>query len=262
MIIKEVLHLNIVGYQFAINIAEVVIGIWCKYRLTLDKCKAYITNITPQIIIRSDAKRYADEHPEKNYETMWRNKKNELVWVDPEIKEFLEIRDKIAEVMIGKGFLLMHGAAVAKNGKAYIFTAPSGTGKTTRIRFWMRLYPDSVIVNGDKPMIHLSGKSVLACGIPWAGKEGWNCNIQVPIQAIYLLERSEEDCVKEISFAKAFCMLLQQTYTPKVPENDRKRIQMLKMMEGKLRLFRFRSTMTAESVQMAYEAAQAAGPIQ
>ena len=47
----------------------------------------------------------------------------------------------------------MHGAVIRYKGKAYLFTAPSGTGKTTHIRQWLKKAEGTFVVNGDKPLI-------------------------------------------------------------------------------------------------------------
>ena len=251
------------GHRFTILIGRIPIGIESLYGVIYEQCQDYETNQEAKSIIRSEA--YISRNDflkQKNQRLQKIEINNSIYCITQEGKEAQEIQRKIIEMMIGKGFLIMHGAAVAKDGEAYIFTAPSGTGKTTRLRFWMELYPDSVIINGDKPMICVTGPRLLACGTPWAGKEGWNSTIQVPIRAIFLLERAEQDSVEEISIAEALLTLIRQTYIEQTPEEDMKRIQMLKLMEGKVHFFRYRSTMTAESVRMAYEAAQAAGPIQ
>ena len=249
-------------FRSAIEIGGIPMEIQSKHRVPSDQYKGYETDKQPVFTIRSSACDSGDQDPKIIYDRLQKNKRNERNYINPERQEFQEIQRKIVEAMIREGFLLMHGAVVAKDGEAYLFTAPSGTGKTTRIRFWMELYPDSIIINGDKPVIYLKGSRLLACGTPWAGKEGWNSNIQVPIRAIYLLERAEQDSVEEISIAEALMTLIRQTYIEQTPEENLERIQMLKLMEGKVRFFRYRSTMTAESVRLAYEAAQAAGPIQ
>lgn len=154
---------------------------------------------------------------------------------------------------------LFHGATVEKDGFAYIFTAPSGVGKTTRIRLWLDSIPDSAVVNGDKPFIRMTGEEAIACGSPWCGKEGWNSNVMVPIRAIFLLERAgegESTTVREVSLGEAFPFLLQQTYRPSDPELQRKTIRLLQAFEGKVRFYRFRSTPTPEAVRLAYETAR------
>lgn len=247
--------------RFTIAIGSKRIEIGGHYGLIFEQCREYISDGIPDIIIWS--KEYGKTSGSlNNMREHIRKNKNGVVRIDPAKDESLEIQQEIAEKMINKGFLLIHGAAVEKDGAAHVFVAPSGTGKTTRLRFWMELYPNSTIINGDKPMIHTSGSCVLVCGTPWAGKEGWGSNIQVPLRAIYMLERSNEDRVEEISIGEALPKLFQQTYAPREMENRQKKIRMLAEMAGKVHFYRYQSTMTRESVRMAYEAAQAARPIQ
>ena len=89
--------------------------------------------------------------------------------------ESLEVYRKISDGMIDFGIILMHGAAVAVDGKAYIFLARSGVGKTTHIQNWMKVIPVTVVVNGDKPLIDAHAK--LVYGTPWCGKESYNTNM-------------------------------------------------------------------------------------
>ena len=166
--------------------------------------------------------------------------------------------NSLADKMISFDTLLMHGAVVALNNQAYMFTASSGVGKTTRTRKFLELYPDAIVVNGDKPFIRITPTEAIACGSPWSGKEGWNTNTMVPLKAIFLLERAgngEGSRIEEISLGKAFPFLLQQTYCPEDPDLIRKTLQLLKALEGKVKIFRFRSTPTKDSVRLAYETA-------
>ena len=125
--------------------------------------------------------------------------------------EVLALNRIIADKMLGYNTFLMHGAVVAYRGEAYMFAAPSGTGKTTRIRLWLDEYPDSFVVNGDKPLIKIDNEKAYACGTPWCGKEGWNRNTIVPLRAIYLLERSDfskKNKIEEVKIGEAFPDLL------------------------------------------------------
>ena len=66
--------------------------------------------------------------------------------------ETLAVYRKLAQLLVWDDILLMHGAVVAVDGQAYLFTAKSGTGKTTHTRLWMQQFGDrAVMVNGDKP---------------------------------------------------------------------------------------------------------------
>lgn len=166
---------------------------------------------------------------------------------------------KIANAMLSFDTFLMHGSVVALNNQAYMFTASSGVGKTTRTRIFRDIYPTSIVVNGDKPLIKITPQEVIACGTPWCGKEGWNTNIMVPLRAIFLLERAEEgeeSSIEEMSLGKAFPFLLQQTHRPEDPDLMRKSLTLLKALEGKVKIYKFVSTPTEDSIRLAYETAR------
>lgn len=167
--------------------------------------------------------------------------------------EAFSLHRKIAEIIPLYSTFLMHGAVVEKDGFAYMFTAPSGVGKSTRAKLWLKEYPDSIIVNGDKPLIKISDEEAIACGTPWCGKEGWNANRMVALRAILIVERAETGCtIEELNINQVFPFLLQQSYRP-VDENAMKlTLQLLKALDGKVRFFRFKSAPTSEAIRIAY----------
>ena len=133
----------------------------------------------------------------------------------------------------------MHGAVIAYNNAAYMFTASSGTGKTTHIRKWLNNLPGAYVVNGDKPLIKITNAGAIACGTPWCGKEKFGKNCMVPMRAIVLMERGEDNIIQEISFGQAFTGLLQQTYMPKDVEKMKKTLALLSMLQGRVKFYRF-----------------------
>lgn len=162
---------------------------------------------------------------------------------------------RIAEIMPSFSVINMHGVIVSDGVFSYIFIAPSGVGKTTRARLFVKTHPDAFILNGDKPLIRVESNRVVACGSPWNGKEGYGVNDEIPLKAIFLLERADETQLTELTIGEAFDDILRQTYIPSNTENIIKTIQIIKAMEGKVRLYRFRSTPTEESVDAAWHAA-------
>ncbi|MBT1173184.1 hypothetical protein JS528_07430 [Bifidobacterium sp. MA2] len=111
--------------------------------------------------------------------------------------ETLAVFRRIAEYGPMHDRLVFHGATIEVDGRAYIFTAPSGTGKSTHIRLWRRVFGDRVaIINGDKPILRIERDSsggaprVVAYGTPWAGKEGWQRNVSAPLGGICVVERA------------------------------------------------------------------------
>ena len=103
--------------------------------------------------------------------------------------ESIVVHRKISEAMLNFNIILLHGAAIAVGNRCYVFTAPSGTGKTTHVKKWLKKIPGSFIVNGDKPYIDVKKK--LVYGSPWCGKEGMNTNTSIPLCGIISLERGE-----------------------------------------------------------------------
>lgn len=137
---------------------------------------------------------------------------------------------KITNVLIEFNTFLIHGAAISYSGNGYLFSAPSGTGKTTHIRLWLENLPDAVVINDDKPFIRVDtgGQSPMLCGSPWGGKEGMCSNQDSPLKAIVFLRRAEKNSIRQISFKKAFLQLLQQSHHPSDPIMMRKTLDLIR----------------------------------
>ena len=79
--------------------------------------------------------------------------------------ETLAAYRKIAERMPEYDTVLFHGSAIAVDGQAYLFTARSGTGKSTHARLWRELLGDrAIMVNDDEPLIRISDTSTIIYG--------------------------------------------------------------------------------------------------
>lgn len=126
---------------------------------------------------------------------------------------------KIADHIVSYHRILMHGSAICVNGKGYIFTAPSGTGKSTHTAMLKKLFGDqAVMVNDDKPFLHITDQGVFVCGTPWMGKHNLGNNMCVPLAGIFFLRRSEENVLERIEPSKAVSRLIAQCHRPEDPE--------------------------------------------
>ena len=129
--------------------------------------------------------------------------------------------------------MLLHAAAVVVDGKAYLFTAPRKTGKSTHVQLWLDVFGDrALILNEDKPALRRIDGIWYAFGTPWSGKTGRNTNLQVPIGGIAVLERAEENAIAPYPGAMALGHLLQQTVRPANPAGS---IRLLELMDSLLR---------------------------
>ena len=166
--------------------------------------------------------------------------------------ETLAVYRKIAEKMPEYDTFLFHGSAIAVEGAAYIFTAKSGTGKSTHARLWREMMGSrAVMVNDDKPLIrvHPDGAATVY-GTPWDGKHHLSSNIAVPLRVICILERSPENHIREITKAEAMPMLLQQAYRPADPAALAKTLALIDRLNVKL--FRLGCNMDRSAAELSY----------
>lgn len=127
--------------------------------------------------------------------------------------ETLSVYRHLCERLINKGILLFHGSAIAVDGAGYLFTAKSGTGKSTHTRLWREYFGErAVMVNDDKPLLKITEHEVLVYGTPWDGKHHLSSNISVPLKAICILNRGTENKICPVTKSEAYPMLLQQTH--------------------------------------------------
>ena len=105
-------------------------------------------------------------------------------------------------ITAGRG-LLFHAACIAHEGRAILFTAPSGTGKSTQAELWRR-YRNARIINGDRIVIRLVEGGIYAAGIPYSGSSGISENTTMPLDAIVYLNQGQENAVTRLSGAGAF----------------------------------------------------------
>lgn len=148
-----------------------------------------------------------------------------VAWPDGYLESLAVLR-QMAERAPVHGAVLVHAAAIACPEGAYLICAPSGTGKSTQVRFWRRAFVGDVrVVNGDKPFVRLPGSGLsaggaplpLVCGSPWAGKEGWHENVQVPLRGVCLLERAGAAgrFVRRLSRSETLDGLVRFAYMPR-----------------------------------------------
>lgn len=130
--------------------------------------------------------------------------------------ESLCVYRSIAEQLPFFERFVFHGAAVEYQNNAYVFAAPSGTGKTTHITLWKKYLGDSLtVINGDKPIIKASNNDFTVYGTPWAGKEGLHNNIKSPLKAICFLKQATQNKIIPLGKSEALDRILKQTYIPK-----------------------------------------------
>lgn len=169
--------------------------------------------------------------------------------------ETIVVQRKISEFLFDHDVLLFHGSVIAVDGEAYLFTAKSGTGKSTHTRLWREMLGDrAVMVNDDKPFLQIEGDKVYAHGSPWNGKHHLGENISVPLKAICILERGVTNQIREIKPAEALMMLMQQSSRPGNRNKMPKYMDMIDKLTQRVAFYRLQCNMDPEAAQIAWAA--------
>ncbi|MBR5614048.1 MAG: hypothetical protein IKW64_01920 [Clostridia bacterium] len=151
------------------------------------------------------------------------------------------------------GFML-HASAVVYENKAYLFSAPSGTGKSTHTTLWRKVFGEdkTFILNDDKPVIRLEGEQIIVYGTPWSGKTDWNKNVGVPLQGICFLQRSKDNWIEPISAKDAAFGILNQTIRPQDSGSMSKLLELLDRLLQKATAYKMGCNMEDEAAITAY----------
>ena len=239
--------------DFTISLAGIPIGISLFHPDIQWFFSDYLSNETPLFSVGVTEKDIA-------YERICAERDNagedgeKLIFPDRNL-EVISILRSIASRLPEYDTVLFHGSAIAVDGRAYIFAAPSGTGKTTHTRLWLEQIPGSHILNGDKPFLKVQPDgSVLACGVPWRGKEDLGCSEILPLEAICLLERSQTNRIMPLEPKDAISGLLRQTNMPEEPLGKIRTLQLLDQICRSVRLFHLGCNMEPEAARVSMAA--------
>lgn len=151
------------------------------------------------------------------------------------------------------GFML-HGAFIECDGRGYVFSARSGTGKSTHVSIWKKVFGDKVrIINGDKPIVRVIDGKIIAYGTPWCGKENFGENASCELSAICFIERARENSIEEIEAGEAVTRIFTQIMLPEDVESYEALAGHLDVMLGKTPCYLLRCNMEDEAALVAYE---------
>lgn len=236
--------------EFMIQLADKRIHIESIYPELKTFCKDYLTD---------------DAHPD--FSVRWSEDDilaeadniSDFVSYSPQYLETLAALRKISEELPHHDRMLMHGAAITYRGDAFLFTAPSGTGKSTHIKLWRQFLRDDVdIVNGDKPILSVSSDTRESCirvyGTPWAGKERWQKNRSAELKGICILQQSPHNRIRRTAPAEVLPKLLKQIYIPDDTCAAGITLELMNTILTHVPLYLLECTISEEAVRCSFEA--------
>jgi len=157
--------------------------------------------------------------------------------------------------LIKFGGFMLHSSAVLMDGKAYLFSAPSGTGKSTHTELWQKVFGSdrAKILNDDKPAIRIEKDGIFAFGTPWSGKTDLNINVKAKIGGICFLSRGDKNEIKRENGIDMLSDLLSQTVRPTNEEDMEKLLKYLEIVIKYVPIYSMKCTISEEAAIMAYE---------
>ena len=106
--------------------------------------------------------------------------------------------------------ILLHASFIRWKGRGILFSAPSGTGKSTQAELW-KMYEKAEIVNGDRAGIRRREQGWMAYGLPLAGSSCIYRNESAPLSGIVVLRQASENRIRRLAPAEAFRCLYPET---------------------------------------------------
>ena len=167
------------------------------------RCKDYILNSNEEPDIVIDEKLF-------HYERLGEYSK--------EVIEYMSSGAQFYRQLLELGGMMLHSSAVEYDGYAYLFSGPSGMGKSTHTGLWCSVFDSARVINDDKPALRRIDGVWHAYGTPWSGKTRLNINTKVKVAGICFLERGKENKIRRLSQKEAIINIIAQTTRKKLTE--------------------------------------------
>ena len=240
--------------HFQMEVARISFAVNCLYPSTKAYCSAYLREgegsdretitITSQDIEAERARLLRKKDPGQPLEAS-----------TPQSLEVLVLCRRIADLLPKYDRILFHGSTLSVDGRGVLFTAKSGTGKSTHTRFWREAFGDHVeMINDDKPFLHVTEGKVTVYGTPWRGKHALGGNLSAPLEAVYYVNRGAENRAEPISPRELFPLLLQQTYAPEDPAAMARTLALVERLSRNVKLLKLYCNLDPQAAHVARKA--------
>ena len=226
-----------------LKVADLIIEFEPKYDMMKNRIVQYIYNGTkkPDITINLSEQFYIDKQKENPHLSL------------EECETIFTASYFYTEIVRFNGVML-HASAVQYDGFAYLFSANSGTGKSTHTHLWLEKFPSAEILNDDKPAIRYIDGKFYAYGTPWSGKFDESINTKTEIAGITFLSRGENNEIQQVSGENAMRDFMIQTVRPLRKEYMLLFMETLDKILTGIPVYRLKCNMSHEAVETSYNA--------
>ncbi len=151
--------------------------------------------------------------------------------------------------------IMLHSSCVVVDGRAYLFTAPSGTGKSTHTNLWLQNFGErAYILNDDKPALRLESGIWYAYGTPWSGKYDISRNERIPVAGIAVLNRGDDNKIVPYTGFHAITAVLDQMVRPAGEEYRARILETLDKLLSYVPVWKLTCNMDPAAATVAYRA--------
>lgn len=228
------------------NIADLCVAMTCSGR-TLEQAKPYLSNehnekidicITPETISQ------AGYDPEKRWPDL-----------SEDLRVYMGTGGYFYRKLLDYNGMMLHSSCVVVDGLAYLFSATSGTGKSTHTARYLEMFGDrAYILNDDKPAIRLVDGIWYAYGTPWSGKCDISVNTKVPVAGIAMVERGVNNEITAFEGLPAIEAVISQVNRPRPIEYRAKLLRLLDQLITQVPIWKLKCNMDPEAAIVSYEA--------
>ena len=103
--------------------------------------------------------------------------------------------------------VILHSSYIAWKGKGIVFSAPSGTGKSTQAELWRKHRPGTEIINGDRSILTCERGIPEVYGLPLCGSSGIAVNKSFPLGAVVVLRQAKTNTVRRLAVREAVSLI-------------------------------------------------------
>lgn len=168
--------------------------------------------------------------------------------------EYCLIYEKICDQLPRFDAFMLHAAVVAYRGKAYAFSAVSGTGKSTHAALWEKLLGDKCrYINGDKPIVRILNDMPTAFGTPWNGKEGRGNRISAPLAGLCFIARGERPSIRSVNKKEGLFRVLSASHQPKDHALDDNFYHCIGKVVENVPMYELKCNISADAAKLSFE---------
>ncbi len=167
-------------------------------------------------------------------------------------REFYKLHTLLRRKILAHDCLILHGTAIRIDQYGIVFTASTGTGKSTHADLWKDVLGSRVsIINDDWPIVRIKKGKAYLDSSPWCGYRRINEIISVPLKCIFQIERSDVPQVLNMNDSEALSVLLKRSCTLCQTISQEEKLYVL--IEDIIRTVRFKKAKITLGPESVYE---------